>query len=259
MLKRIFYSLPHDARRRIFSIVRRADFNRLQNERVTVTQDGYSYQPLDQHQCIFVHIPKAAGVSISKTLFDNVRVYHTTITMFQLIFSQQEFDHYFKFTFVRNPWDRVFSAYHFLKKGGMNEQDQKWANQELAPYESFEDFVKGWINQSNIWRYLHFYPQCKFLCMPDTQKIGVDFLGFFENLHEDFQYIGNRLSLNSGPALKHENPTSHKKLDYRDFYTDEMRHIVSEVYAKDIELLGYNFDNSSLAAQLKNRSMSSSA
>ncbi len=64
------------------------------------------------------------------------------------------------------------------------------------------------------------------------------------------------LSLNGNLTLQHENKTAsdHKQLDYRKFYSNETHDIVSEVYKRDIELLGYNFDNSSLKTQLTNRS-----
>ena len=112
------------------------------------------------------------------------------------------------------------------------------------------------MNTSNINKYVHFVPQYKFLCTPNDDKFLVDFLGFFENIQDDFEYIKNKLALDDNLAVLHENKTTsnNKQLDYRDFYTNETREIVAAVYKKDIELLGYNFDNSSLKKQLTNRS-----
>lgn len=246
--------MPHDIRRALFSVLRNADFKFMQNRRTIDTNKDYSYKPFDQYQCIFVHIPKAAGVSICRTLFGNLCGGHTTIKKYQVIFSKKEFDHYFKFTFVRNPWDRIFSAYNFLKKGGMGERDRMWAAANLVSYRDFEDFIKRWLNKSSIQQYIHFWPQYEFLCIPYSQEISVDFLGFFENIQDDFLYIKKILSLTTNIALRHENKiASYDKLDYRDFYTEEMRDIVAEVYKRDIELLGYSFDNSSLKSQLTRR------
>lgn len=256
VLNNIFYLFPYNIRRKLYATVKNKKFKRIQNNRAIVQNSGYSFKPFDQNQCIFVHIPKAAGVSICSSLFGNLAGGHTTIQSYQFIFSENEFDRYFKFTFVRNPWDRVFSAYNFLKKGGMNEQDRKWSAENIAAYGSFEDFVKGWLNTSNINKYVHFVPQYKFLCTPNDDKLLVDFLGFFENIQDDFEYIKNKLALDDNLAVLHENKTTsnNKQLDYRDFYTNETREIVAAVYKKDIELLGYNFDNSSLKTQLTNRS-----
>lgn len=85
--------------------------------------NNYSYKPLDNLKCIFVHIPKTAGISISRSIFGNLGGGHTKIRDYELIFSAKDFNNYFKFTFVRNPWDRIFSAYRFLKNGGINEED----------------------------------------------------------------------------------------------------------------------------------------
>ena len=251
-----FYSLPHDERRALYARLRNADFKNMQNRRVTVTNDGYSYKSFDQYQCIFVRIPKTAGRSISRTLFGNLGGSHTTIKCYQIIFSKKEFDRYFKFTFVRNPWSRVFSAYNFLKKGGVNEIDRRWAEANLTSYRNFDDFIKRWLNKSRIEQYVHFIPQYEFLCIPYNHELSVDFVGFFENIQDDFEYIKNKLSVDANLTLSHENKTAPdgKQLDYRDYYTNETRDIVAEVYKRDIELLGYNFDNSSLMTQLTNRS-----
>lgn len=255
MLKNIFYFLPYDLRRFLFSKFRPNKFKKIQQKRTIVTDTDYSFKPFDQNKCIFVHIPKAAGVSVCRGLFYNLAGGHNNIAYYQLAFSKNEFETYFKFTFVRNPWDRLFSAYNFLKKGGLNDSDKNWALDNLSEYSNFDDFVKGWLTNSNIYSSIHFIPQYKFLCLPNSNELKVDFLGFFENIQNDFDYITSQLTLSHQPSLKHENMTrtNGKKIDYREFYTDETRKIVSEVYKKDIELLGYNFDNSSLKHQIENR------
>ncbi|WP_052055837.1 sulfotransferase family 2 domain-containing protein [Myxosarcina sp. GI1] len=254
LLKKAFYSLPHDTRRLLFSQTKPQAFKRMQQMRAIDTIGGCSYKPFDRHQCIFVHVPKAAGVSICKALFGNFAGHHTTLSKYQLVFSQSEFDRYFKFTFVRNPWDRVFSAYNFLQKGGLTKEDKRWAAAEIAPFASFDDFVRMGLHKPIIQKWRHFRPQVDFLLIPGSSKLQVDFLGFFENLQEDFQYVVDKLNIHDIPDLKHENATNpHQKLDYKDFYTDKTRNIVAEIYKSDLDIFGYSFDNSSLRSQIKNR------
>ena len=71
----------------------------------------------DEHRCVFIHIPKAAGTSLTKTLFA-APSRHLQYTEYERA-NPKKFKKYFKFTFVRNPYDRLFSAYSFLKKGGL--------------------------------------------------------------------------------------------------------------------------------------------
>ena len=245
--------MPYDLRRSVYAKLKHAKFDRLQQKRNYDLDDGYTYKPYDDNRCIFVHIPKAAGQSICRSLFGNLAGGHATLADYQIIFSRREFDSYFKFTFVRNPWDRVFSAYNFLKKGGANEFDRQWAP-KIACYETFDNFIKRGLHTPQMVKKLHFRPQHWFLDVPYHSDISVDFVGFFENIVQDFEIIKSRLNLDHDPVLKHVNQSSlNQKLDYRDFYTDETREIVGRFYCQDIKRFGYEFDNSSLPVQLKNR------
>lgn len=208
------------------------------------TNKGRSLKPFDEQKCIFVHITKCAGVSISMSLFGNQGGGHLRIPHYQLIFSQSEFDRYYKFTFVRNPWDRLVSAFLFLKKGGTNKADRQWAQANLSQFEDFDSFVTGWVNRRNINRWKHFVPQYKFVCQPGSQTPNVDFIGYFEYLHEDFAQIQRKLDRHT--SLEHLNKTEGANRDYRDYYTEATRKLVAEVYREDVNLFGYDFENASL-------------
>lgn len=197
--------------------------------------NGYSLKPFDERRCIFVHIPKAAGVSVSKKLFGCLGGGHSPIADFAQVFSPTEFEDYFKFTFVRNPWDRLLSAYVFLSKGGFNGDDAEWAQRNLAPYSDFKGFVRGWVNEKNIWTKQHFYPQSYFLKIDD--RLAVDFVGRFENIDEDFATIARRLGVDA--RLEHLNSSGNK--DYHDYYDEECAEIVASAYREDIALFDYRF------------------
>lgn len=196
---------------------------------------GYSLIPFDKHRCMFVHIPKAAGISVSRKLFGCLGGGHTPLVDYAHVFSADEFKDYFKFTFVRNPWDRLLSAYMFLRSGGLNGEDTQWAARHLAPYADFNDFVMGWVNENNIWTKLHFYPQSYFLTLDG--RLAVDFIGRFEHIDDDFAYIAARLGINS--RLEHLNSSGER--NYRDYYSQESADVVARVYREDIALLAYRF------------------
>jgi len=249
--------LQHDNRRTLASIFFRKKYKRLQKMRNhNASEDEYSFKPFDQHRCIFVHIPKSGGVSISRSLFGNLSGGHSRIEEYRILFSKEDFDLYFKFTFVRNPWARLFSAYTFLCKGGFNAKDEKWAAENLAAYKDFNDFVIRGLRKPSTMQYVHFAPQSNFLCYPCSRELAMDFVGFFENIEDDFDIVKRELSLDPNLPLRHYNKRKARAgcpSNYKTSYSNEAIEIVSELYRRDIELLGYNFDNSSLESQLAQR------
>lgn len=195
-------------------------------------------QPFDEHRCIFVHIPKTAGVSVAKSLFGNLAGGHTRIATYQRIFSPEDFHSYFKFTFVRNPWDRVVSAYTFLKSEAITSWNLDWAKEHLDQFDRFEDFVLRWVTPENITKGSHFDLQSGYACDSEG-NLAVDFVGRFETLADDFRLVADKLGVMS--KLPRLNASKHR--DYRSYYDDRTAAIVERVYQQDIKLFGYGFDN----------------
>jgi hypothetical protein len=191
----------------------------------------------DHHRCIFIHIPKAAGTSVAKTLF-SCGSRHVRYTEYQSA-NPGKFSKYFKFSFVRNPWDRLVSAYCFLKNGGMNEMDKQWAEKNLSCYPDFESFVKGWINEDNIQTWVHFIPQHQFIC-DEALNLQMDFVGRFESLDECVDVIQDKLNL-PRVAIPKLNAVKKEK-HYSEYYSKETAKIVADVYATDIKIFSYSFN-----------------
>ncbi|HYG24896.1 MAG TPA: sulfotransferase family 2 domain-containing protein [Verrucomicrobiae bacterium] len=212
--------------------------------------DDYSCRPFDEHRCIFVHVPKCAGISISKSLFGNLAGAHQSLRKYQIMFSPAEFASYFKFTFVRNPWDRLVSAYFFLKNGGITASDKAWSQRHLQQHDTFDSFVRNGITRREILKFPHFRPQTSFICLRPGLP-GVDFIGFFENLAADFEIVRSRLQLQA--SLQNLNRTASRDKNFADCYSNETRAIVARVYQDDLAVLGYTFDNSTLPAMLARR------
>lgn len=68
-------------------------------------------------------------------------------------------------------------------------------------------------------------------------ELLVDFVGRFERLEEDFQFIVRRLGLNA--RLPTSNRSDHSK--YREYYTPALRDEISRAFRVDIDYFGYVF------------------
>lgn len=215
------------------------------------------YQPskaFHKTKTIFVHIPKTAGTSIIHSLYGYTAVGHSYLRDFQIWLPAWVLQRYFKLSFVRNPWDRLYSAYRYLKAGGMGKIDMEFADQHLSLYQGFEEFVcSGALENSAISSYLHFIPMHKFLLPQPGKRLQMDFIGLYENLAEDFAFVRQKLRIDTPLAHRNRTGTLVSNKDYREIYTGKMIDIVGSFYAKDIQTFGYDFDNSSLPQQLSRR------
>jgi chondroitin 4-sulfotransferase 11 len=189
-----------------------------------------------EHKCIFIHIPKTAGTSINKMLnlepdYEKRRINgHGGMAYHRKYFKKG----YFSFSFCRNPWDRLFSAYFYLS----SEKCLNWPvsntriHSTIKKYRDFKTFVNHIDESMND---KHFQHQHSFIQHP---VYNIDFIGRFENLQEDFNTICDKIGIPQ-QELPHKNKTKHKH--YTEYYDDETRQIVTEKYAKDIEYFGYEF------------------
>jgi hypothetical protein len=187
------------------------------------------------HRAIFIHIPKTGGTSVALALFGVSR--HVPYFEYERI-NPRKFRRFFKFAFVRNPWDRLVSTYFFLKNGGVNELDRRFAAENLAGYDAFAEFVEGWLKEKNIWSSVHFRPQHYFICDANFCP-RVDFIGRTETIDADFRFICQRLGVTA--ELKWNNRSNH--LPYNEYYTDDLRERVAAVYADDIAVFDYKFES----------------
>lgn len=193
------------------------------------------YEPYnDKHRVIFVHVPKTAGVSIGAALF-GVRSRHAPWFEYRNRDSIR-FHSYFKFGFVRNPWDRAVSGYFHLKAKQFD-----WTQPILDRYPDFDSFVRGWLTGWTASRFTSFLPQSYFL-LNRREDLMVDLLGRFEKLEHDFGVIANQLGCHA--SLPTMNASEHQR--YTEYYTPASRDIVGRIYARDIQIFGYRFEERTL-------------
>lgn len=187
----------------------------------------------DAYRCIFIHVPKTAGSSMVKSLFGEGSR-HVPYFVYERA-NRGKFRRYFKFAFVRNPWDRLVSSYFYLRQGGSGGADKAWSDANLRRYPDFRSFVLGWINAANVATWPHFNPQSYYIADRDG-KIMVDFVGQYENLVEDFQFVMNRLGFDAMLELTKKSEHRH----FASYYDAETSSIVERVYASDIKVFGYS-------------------
>ncbi|MGH8162161.1 MAG: sulfotransferase family 2 domain-containing protein [Gammaproteobacteria bacterium] len=179
---------------------------------------------------------------MSRALFGNLAGGHDSIERYRLVFSKAEFDGYFKFCIARNPWDRVHSTYLRLMSDDAAEPDKTWAKRHLVLYRDFADFVERGLTLASVMEQDYFMPQYKFITSPVSDKPLVDFIGRYENLEADFDFVRKRLDkpdsvrLDPGDAAPAASST-----DYKDAYTSLAKEIVVRAYGSDIEMFGYKF------------------
>jgi len=197
---------------------------------------GYYSRGVAAHRAIFIHIPKTGGTSISRIFPGNGRSHATWWEYWRA--SPRKFGECFKFSVVRNPWDRVVSAYWFLQQwadpGGDPDASHCEGEERAFAFgttTSFDQFVHERLHL--CLDQPHFRPQHLYIFDGDVNRM--DFTGRFENLATDFAVICARLGLKA--SLPHDNASEHG--DFRSYYTPETRNIVGEVYADDVRLLGY--------------------
>lgn len=186
---------------------------------------------------VFVAVPKTASISIHFSLghgndIPEPDLYHRSLK--SAIQSHPEIKNYFKFGICRNPWARLVSLYYdFTLKRKTQYSGKVVVDKPLfSEFKDFTDFCKN-IKKSKWWDNIFLKSQHELL-------FGSDYIGRFERLESDFQYICQQIGV-TAPLLKHNLGVYDK--NYREYFTDETQKLVTnELYPLDVEQFGYKFE-----------------
>ena len=201
-----------------------------------------------KHKFLSIRIPKTASTSVTTALnsyFDikgtgdreSVYYYHTKAELIKDHFVSENWDYnsYFKFAFVRNPFARIVSAFFYLRNTELRFRCDRQVRNELGLLKmDFKQFVKEKLLDTS---YMHFNQIIgKSIMSCDLDKF--DFIGKTENMQTDCDEICDLIK-RPKRVLPYTNESKHKH--YTEYYDDETRQIVAGKYAKDIEMFGYEF------------------
>ena len=202
-----------------------------------------------QHKLIFYHIGKTGGMSIERALglpsgdYKNYRsefihglnkgvmTQHARPNYVNNCMNTHARDTYYKFTVVRNPWDRMVSCYYYLYNINKNK------------FGDFSTWLKNAHTVVTTKSYRegdHLTPQLEYTHDTDGNQI-VDQIGRFETLQTSYNTLCEQINIPC-VELKLVN-RSGKRLsqDHRDQYSDQDRELVREMYGEEIEQYGYAF------------------
>ncbi len=200
---------------------------------------------IHSNRLIFVHIQKTGGTSISAALGekDNCPEKHFLARDLRELYGSDTWDAYFKFAFVRNPWDRLVSWWSMI-----NEQRKAYENGStlnafqifvLLRATTFEEFLENCDEDiadtdGRKWIYRN---QLDYLT-DSSGRLIVDFVGRFEWLQKDFQAVAQK-ALGGPVLLPQTNRSSHEH--YSDYYSTAMAEKVRVRFKRDIDAFGYVF------------------
>lgn len=211
-------------------------------------------------KAVFIHIPKAGGTSIETCLCDFPLFRHKLINKYNWYGNiknddiKYELDHstmaylknnckyynqnYFKFSVVRNPYARLVSEYHYCKY-----QYSRY----IKNLDSFKDFIYEikskfkYIIQNKEKDHLyvsHYLPQ--YLFTHNYRKVLiVDKVYKLENIKEDWKDICKNLNIEKD-LVKVEKYSSKHEYNYLDYYNQELKDIVYDLYKDDFIIFNYN-------------------
>lgn len=176
-------------------------------------------------QIIFKHIPRTGGNSFREALPEGMLFLgHDFYDLMykHLHYHVKDLHRPFVFAFVRNPYDRVVSAFHYLTRGGNNPLDEHDRVKYIEKYSGdFDAFVRNAFPE--ILLQIHFMEQWKWIYWGDTPLCNE--VGRFEDLS---QY-----------AIPHLNKSKRRR-SYEEYYTPETKEIIYKYYEKDFRLFGYD-------------------
>ena len=201
------------------------------------------------HHFIFAAIPKTGTHSVRQALrehmgsedVEQVRLFvqkklpvpelaelqhgHISLRQLRPHLSAEEFGAYFKFAFVRNPFDRFVSYCAFMTRAeGQFERNPKMVMRRI-------------LSNPSARRHILFQPQHSFVTGEDGELLA-DYVGRVEQMQQSYDEVCQHIGI---PSRTLDKVNSSRRGHYRDYYDPELVDKVAGLYARDLELFGYEY------------------
>lgn len=209
---------------------------------------------------VFIHVPKAAGTSVTNALskyttYKDLEIggthfgeriqsaykdrfglsKHSSASAVRDIMGQNEWDNMYKFSIVRNPYDRVISTYKFLLKWEGTPEPVKL---KLASFKDLSEYVLSDMWEESDGPDSIFRPQVFWLTdIKDRSKLIVDFFGKLESLDQDLAYIKSKIE--GVDIMEEKTPklnVTEGSLNLNEKAIDK----INRFYVRDFSILGYD-------------------
>ncbi len=203
---------------------------------------------MESKKLLMVHIPKCAGITMNQIIgLDNPKFFGNHYGHHYANFiknkMKDKYKNYTSFCIIRNPWDRLWSSYNFMKSGS------EFIRKKNNNLNSFEDYIfdiyntKKYLNVNSKTNGadLYYHKQSNWVTNKNNEKI-VDIIGKFEDLSSLVKTIEHDFNIDGlSQRFKSTHSNKTKKVNYREVYNQSMVNKVSEMYQDDIKLGDYKF------------------
>jgi len=191
-----------------------------------------------KHKIVFVAIPKTATRSVYQYFYSNlgghiVKEHLTTIP--------SQFENYYSFLIVRNPYDRVISAWWSTMKRGFHSKKYIKITQHILKGDySFLNFCKNLDSINKLSNFIVAQRQMDWI-----KNNSIDKILKFETLNAEWltlPFNNDKIELTTRNATTHvgtNNPIA--RLPYVNYLTSETIQLVNDYYACDFDNLKYDY------------------
>lgn len=213
-----------------------------------------------KHKFIFVHLGRTGGRSLTAALAEhcgpndiithapgvparNAAGFrrHDTASQIRRQVGEKVWQEYFKFTFERNPWDKILSRYWRYAGTDRKKAYKKIYEKVVGRPLSFRQWFCMRVWQGRLFGLGHIRLLRHFHCYTQKGRVIVDFIGRFESRREHLQILAARLGLPIDSSVWIGSDTRKDRTPYTEHYDEKMNRIVHSVFRQDLELLGYAF------------------
>jgi hypothetical protein len=219
-----------------------------------------------KYKCIFIHIPKTAGTSIESAFghldghtgregqdhrsirmiaprlntgifysIENFRIFITSLRYGfwehknpnnAITVSRDQYNSYFKFSVVRDPWDRAYSSYENVMRDGLHKLS--WGIKEPI---TFNEFLRQFMGKEMMRSQIYWLKDFR-------NKMPFDYICRFENLQDDFDNVCRLMGVGS---VVLPNKIKGSSSNYKARIDNESRDLIAEFYKEEIEFFNYCF------------------